>query len=93
MIGWGGPVFWPYAYADLVDYTFWPSANDTFWPYAYDDVYDGIFGAYAPGCDRLCQCAERRPAATAARSRSPAAWRPARRQAAWRKSAPAKRPG
>ena len=48
MIGWGGPVFWPYAYADLVDYTFWPSANDTFWPYAYDDVYDGIFGAYAP---------------------------------------------
>jgi hypothetical protein len=41
-------VFWPYAYADLVDYTFWPSANDTFWPYAYDDVYDGIFGAYAP---------------------------------------------
>jgi hypothetical protein len=48
VIGWGGPVFWPYAYADLVDYTFWPSGNDTFWPYAYDDVYDGIFGAYAP---------------------------------------------
>jgi hypothetical protein len=48
VIGWGGAVFWPYAYADLVDYTFWPSANDTFWPYAYDDVYDGIFGAYAP---------------------------------------------
>src|SRR5579862_6099814 len=48
VIGWGGPVFWPYAYADLVDYTFWSSANDTFWPYAYDDVYDGIFGAYAP---------------------------------------------
>ncbi len=48
VIGWGGPVFWPYAYTDLVDYTFWPSANDTFWPYAYDDVYDGIFGAYAP---------------------------------------------
>jgi len=48
VIGWGGPVFWPYAYADLVDYTYWPAANDTFWPYAYDDVYDGIFGAYAP---------------------------------------------
>ena len=48
VIGWGGPVFWPYAYADLVDYTFWPYGNDTFWPYAYDDVYDGIFGAYAP---------------------------------------------
>jgi hypothetical protein len=48
VIGWYGPVFWPYAYDDFVDYTFWPSANDTFWPYAYDDVYDGIFGAYAP---------------------------------------------
>ncbi len=48
VIGWGGPVFWPYAYADLVDYTYWPGANDTFWPYAYDDLYDGIFGAYAP---------------------------------------------
>jgi len=48
VIGWGGPVFWPYAYDDFVDYTFSPYANDTFWPYAYDDVYDGIFGAYAP---------------------------------------------
>jgi LTXXQ motif family protein len=48
VIGWGGPVFWPYAYDDFVTYTFTPYANDTFWPYAYDDVYDGIFGAYAP---------------------------------------------
>jgi len=48
VIGWVGPVFWPYAYEDFVDYTFWPYANDTFWPYAYDDVYDSMFGAYAP---------------------------------------------
>jgi LTXXQ motif family protein len=48
VIGWGGPVFWPYAYTDFVDYAFYPYANDTFWPYAYDDVYDGMFGAYAP---------------------------------------------
>ncbi|HEY3640136.1 MAG TPA: Spy/CpxP family protein refolding chaperone [Xanthobacteraceae bacterium] len=48
VIGWVGPVFWPYAYDDFVDYTYWPYGNDTFWPYAYDDVYDGIFGAYAP---------------------------------------------
>jgi hypothetical protein len=48
VIGWVGPVFWPYAYDDFVDYTFWPYANDTFWPYAYDDVYDSIFGGYAP---------------------------------------------
>jgi hypothetical protein len=63
VIGWGGPVFWPYAYADLVDYTFWPSANDTFWPYAYDDVYDGIFGAYAPDANAYANVpiAGRRP--------------------------------
>ena len=48
VIGWVGPVFWPYAYEDFVDYTFYPYATDTFWPYAYDDVYDGIFGGYAP---------------------------------------------
>jgi hypothetical protein len=49
VIGWAGPVFWPYAYSDFIDYTFWPYADDTFWPYAYDDVYYSIFGPYAPG--------------------------------------------
>jgi hypothetical protein len=49
VIGWLGPLFWPYAYDDFVDYTFWPYAYDTFWPYAYDDVYDGFFGPYAVG--------------------------------------------
>src|SRR5262249_7960392 len=49
VIGWVGPLFWPYAYADFVDYTFYPYAYDTFWPYAYDDFYDGMFGAYALG--------------------------------------------
>ena len=49
VLGWAGPLFWPYAYDDFVDYTFYPYAYDTFWPYAYDDVYDGIFGRYALG--------------------------------------------
>jgi hypothetical protein len=49
VIGWVGPLFWPYAYADFVDYTFYPYAYDTFWPYAYEDFYDGMFGAYAMG--------------------------------------------
>ena len=48
-IGWVGPLFWPYAYNDFVDYTFYPYSYDTFWPTAYDDVYDGIFGGYAYG--------------------------------------------
>jgi len=48
VLGFAGPVFWPYAYDDFVDYTFWPSAYDTFWPYAYDDVFEGLYGGYAP---------------------------------------------
>ena len=48
VLGFVGPVFWPYAYDDFVDYTFWPAAYDTFWPYAFDDVYEGIYGGYAP---------------------------------------------
>jgi LTXXQ motif family protein len=48
VLGFVGPVFWPYAYSDFVDYTFWPYAYDTFWPYAFDDVYQGIYGGYAP---------------------------------------------
>jgi hypothetical protein len=49
VIGWIGPLFWPYAYNDFIDYTFYPYAYDTFWPYAYDDFYEGMFGAYALG--------------------------------------------
>jgi hypothetical protein len=48
-VGWIGPVFWPYAYADFSNYVFWPYAYDDFWPYAYDDVYYGIYGPYAFG--------------------------------------------
>jgi len=48
VLGFVGPVFWPYAYDDCFDYIFWPYAYDTFWPYAYDDVFGGIYGAYAP---------------------------------------------
>jgi hypothetical protein len=47
VIGWIGPLFWPYAYGDFIDYTYWPYAYDVFWPYAYDDLYVGMFGPYA----------------------------------------------
>ena len=47
VVGWIGPVFWPYAYYDFFDYVYWPYAYDDFWPYAYDDVYYGIYGNYA----------------------------------------------
>src|SRR5499427_4251163 len=47
VVGWYGPLFWPYADYDLFDYVYWPYAYDDFWPYAYDDVYYGIYGNYA----------------------------------------------
>jgi LTXXQ motif family protein len=47
VIGWIGPVFWPYAYDDFFDYVFWPYVYDDFWPYAYEDIYYGIYGSYA----------------------------------------------
>jgi hypothetical protein len=52
-IPWYGPVYWPYAYADIFDYTFWPYAyDDSYWAYAYDDFFHGIFFPYgAPYVD------------------------------------------
>ena len=48
-VGFIGPLFWPYAYNDFLNYTFYPYAYDAFWPGAYDDVYDGITGVYGSG--------------------------------------------
>jgi hypothetical protein len=43
-VAWLGPVFWPYAYSDIFDYTFWPHAYDPgYWAYAYDDFVDTVF--------------------------------------------------
>jgi hypothetical protein len=43
-LGVGGAVFWPYAYADLFNYTFWPTGYyGGYWAYAYDDLFDGIW--------------------------------------------------
>jgi LTXXQ motif family protein len=47
VLGWFGPLFWPYAHYDVFNYVYWPYAYDDFWPYAYDDVYYGIYGPYA----------------------------------------------
>jgi hypothetical protein len=49
-VPWLGPVFWPYAYSDIFDYTFWSYAYDPgYWAYAYDDFVDTVFwGADSP---------------------------------------------
>jgi hypothetical protein len=69
VIGWFGPLFWPYAYDDFLGYTFYPYAYDAFWPAAYDDVYDGMFGLYEGGIP----AAYAATGAYAATSRQPAA--------------------
>ena len=45
-VPWLGTVFWPYAYSDIFDYTFWSYAYDPgYWAYAYDDFVDTVFWA------------------------------------------------
>ncbi|HWK96314.1 MAG TPA: Spy/CpxP family protein refolding chaperone [Pseudolabrys sp.] len=52
-VAWYGPVFWPYAYSDIFEYTFFPSGyDDGYWYYAYDDFFDGVYyGEYGPPAD------------------------------------------
>ena len=48
-LGFGAAVFWPYAYVDLFNYTFWPYGYyGGYWAYAYDDFFDGIWWAEEP---------------------------------------------
>lgn len=47
--GWVGPLFWPFAYYDIYDYTIWGDYG--FWDYGYPDIYAGIFAPY--GYDEL----------------------------------------
>jgi LTXXQ motif family protein len=42
--GWVGPLFWPFAYYDIYDYTIWRDYG--FWYYGYPDIYAGLFGPY-----------------------------------------------
>jgi len=43
-VAWAGPVFYPYAYSDIFEYTFWPYAyDDAYWAYVYDDFVDSMF--------------------------------------------------
>jgi hypothetical protein len=43
--GWVGPLFWPFAYYDIIDYTLW-SDGMGFWGYGYRDIYAAIFTPY-----------------------------------------------
>jgi hypothetical protein len=45
--GWVGPVFWPFAFYDVYDYSLWGYGyGPAFWDYGYPDIYAGIFAPY-----------------------------------------------
>ena len=47
-VGWIGPVFWPYAVDDIVDYALWPyDYGPLVYAYGVDDIYESIFWPYA----------------------------------------------
>ena len=56
--GWVGPLFWPFAYHDIYDYTIWGDSIG-FWDYGYPDIYAGIFAPY--GYDDLAGYMAQRP--------------------------------
>jgi hypothetical protein len=85
-VPWAGHVFWPYAYSDIFQYTFWPSGYDPgYWAYAYDDFVDTVFwgvsspyGAYArlgPAEDQASGEATTNPRPRESSSESPQALR------------------
>lgn len=43
--GWVGPLFWPFAYDDIYDYTIYGDGIG-FWDYGYADIYAAIFAPY-----------------------------------------------
>jgi hypothetical protein len=43
--GWVGPLFWPFAFHDIYDYTIWGNAT-AFWDYGYGDIQAAIFAPY-----------------------------------------------
>lgn len=47
-VGWAGPVFWPYADDDIVDYTVWPyDYGEEFWSYGPEDLVEAVLWPYA----------------------------------------------
>ena len=43
--GWVGPLFWPFAIADIHDYAMWGDGTGL-WNYGYPDIYAAIFAPY-----------------------------------------------
>src|SRR5262245_25096064 len=53
---WSGPVFWPSASVDLVEYVFTPKGmDDRFWAYGIGAIVDGAFASSDPDDARVLQ--------------------------------------
>jgi LTXXQ motif family protein len=50
-----GPVFWPSASADLVEYVFFPKGKDRFWAYGIGAITEGAFAASDSDDGRVLQ--------------------------------------
>jgi hypothetical protein len=62
-------VFWPYAYADIFGYTFWPYGYEPgYWAYAYDDFFDGVFWGYGGPPTEYVYAPDEAPSRAARRS-------------------------
>ena len=68
--GWVGPLFWPFAYHDIYDYTIWGDRIG-FWDYGYPDIYAGIFAPY--GYDDFAGYLAQRPSGRRHRGLAPLA--------------------
>ena len=71
-MAWYGPVFWPYAYSDVFDYTFWPAGyDDGYWAYVYDDFFDGVFWGEAGPPEEYAYAAPSSPRASSGSASRP----------------------
>jgi hypothetical protein len=71
-VAWYGPVFWPYAYSDVFDYTFWPAGyDDGYWAYVYDDFFDGVFWGEAGPPEEYAYAAPSSPRASSGSASRP----------------------
>jgi len=72
-VPWLGPVFWPYAYSDIFEYTFWPTGYEPgYWAYAYDDLVDTVFWGTGSPYSAYARYTEPGATVTDSRAREPA---------------------
>lgn len=63
---WVGPLYWPYAADDLLDYAFLPSgSSDRFWAHGAGDLFQAMFAPTSQRTNWIEMCGSRQGGATA----------------------------